>query len=160
MKRSRLLLALGWFLAGVIFAIGAPKLLFMALNRVILPEQRHEVSRVTSPDAVVDAVMIRSECGAPCSTNYSVFIVPKGNQVQTNSASSIFSADDMFDQRLTWKQAHLLEIGYSKAFIISFQNVSYPFKNPAKNQSSMYRVEVRLSPTSQGFSYLKEADIQ
>jgi hypothetical protein len=158
MNSSRLLLAAGWFSAGVICAIVAPKLFRLGLSHVVFPEHRVELSRVTSPDADVDAVMIRSDCGARCSTNYSVFLVPKGNRVRENSDQAAFSAVDMSDEHLAWKQPHLLEVAYGRAFILGFQNVSYPFKETVKSQKPIYRVEIRLAPISPGFSYLTEAD--
>jgi hypothetical protein len=146
--------SLVWFIFGAILGIVLPKLLTTAFNRSIFPEHRDEVARSTSPDGAVDAVMIRSDCGAPCSANYSVSIVPKGTRPHGLAGEPIFSADDMMDQRIVWKQAHLLEILYSKAFILSFQNVSYPFQTPQNGQNGIYRVEIRLSPSSPDFSYL------
>jgi hypothetical protein len=154
-KGSRFLIPAIWFLAGVTCAVLVPKVFLMVLNGVIFPEQRVEISRVTSPDGSVDAVAIRSDCGAPCSTNYSVFLVPKGSRILEGSDQPVFSADDVSGEHLDWRQPHLLEIGYGRAFILNFQNVAYPFKNHMKDHS-VDRVEIRLVPASTGFSYLKE----
>lgn len=154
-KASRFLLASVWFVAGVVCAVVIPKLFLRVLNRVIFPEERTEVSRVTSPDGTVDAVAIRSDCGAPCSTNYSVFLVPKGTSIRGSSAQSTFSADDVSGEHLAWSQPHLLEIGYTRAFIINFQNVAYPLTDHMGNRT-LQGFEIRLAPASSNFSYLKE----
>lgn len=155
MKASRYLLASVWFIAGVVCTLVVPKVFLLVLNRVIFPEERTEVSRVTSPDGAVDAVAIRSDCGAPCSTNYSVFLVPKGTRIRGSSAQPAFSADDVSGEHLVWSQPHLLEIGYTRAFIINFQNVAYPFTDHMGNRT-LQRFEIRLAPASSSFSYLKE----
>jgi hypothetical protein len=156
MKYGRMLHIASWFLAGAASALVVPNLLRAVLDYIVFPEQRDEISRVSSPDGAVDGVMIRSDCGAPCSTNYSVFVVPKGSRVRENSDQKVFSADDMSDQRLTWSEPHLLEIGYGRALIISFQNVTSPFTRTRNAIFSQYRVEIRLAPALPGFSYLKE----
>jgi hypothetical protein len=154
-KGSRFLFPAVWFLAGVLCTVVAPKLFLLVLNRVIFPEERTEVSRVTSPDGTVDAVAIRSDCGAPCSTNYSVFLVPRGTRIRGSSTQPAFSADDVSGEHLAWSQPHLLEIGYNRAFIINFQNVAYPFTDHMGNRT-LQRFEIRLAPASSSFSYLKE----
>jgi hypothetical protein len=159
-KYNRIVRITVWFLAGIISAVIVPNLVRAVLDRVIFPERTDEVSRVTSPDGIVDAVVIRSHCGAPCSTNYSVFVVPKGREVGRKADQRVFSADDLTGQLLTWKKAHLLEIAYGRALILSFQNVTYPFLRAGQTNSYEYRVEMRLAPTSPGFSYLKDEDAQ
>jgi hypothetical protein len=154
-KASRFLLASVWFIAGVVCTLVVPKVFLFLLNRVIFPEQRTEVSRVTSPDGTADAVAIRTDCGAPCSTNYSVFLVPRGTRIRGSSAQPAFSADDVSGEHLAWSQPHLLEIGYTRAFIINFQNVAYPFTDNLGNRTPQ-PFEIRLAPASSSFSYLKE----
>jgi hypothetical protein len=61
------LLALGCFILGIVSAIFVPKLILLGANRAILPEQRAEISRVTSPDGVVDA-----KCSRPNYVNRAV----------------------------------------------------------------------------------------
>jgi hypothetical protein len=129
------------------------------LDRAVFPDHWVETSRKTSPDGMVDAVMISRDCGAPCSTNYSVYIVPKGHQVGQKTDHSNFSADDVTGAKLVWKQPRLLEVGYDKAFIVGFQNVAYLLE-ATNSQGGLHRVEIRLAPTSQSFSYLTDADTQ
>lgn len=103
--------------------------------------------------------MIRDNCGVPCSYGYSIFIVPKGTAAPENFDQVVFSADDMVDGKLGWRQPHLLDISYSKAKIYKFRNFSFPFGEfGAKEKNWVYRVEIRLAP-SDGFSYLQERDL-
>jgi hypothetical protein len=145
------------FLAGVVSVIVVPEMIRTVVSHTIFPITRTETSRITSPDGAVDAVMSKTECGAPCSTGYSVYIVPRGSNVSSDAKRVLFSADDMVDDRLLWKQPHLLEIAYDKALINSFRNVAYPFGEAGKQESWRYAVEIRLAPNSEGFSYLKES---
>ena len=41
---------------------------------------RDEVSRVTSPDGRVDAIVFENNCGAPCSFGYEVELAAKGSR--------------------------------------------------------------------------------
>jgi len=145
------------FLGGVISAYIVPQIVRMVLNRAIFPSTRTELSRITSSDGAIDAVLIKSECGTPCSTSYSVYIVPNGRITPSDAKRAIFSADDMVDARILWKQPHLLEIAYEKALIYSFRNVSYPLGEAGDEGGWRYGVEIRLAPNTQGFSYLKQA---
>jgi hypothetical protein len=137
-----------------------PRLIRLAANRAIFPEQRAEISRVTSPDGVVDAVMIEKNCGAPCSIDHAVFVVPKGQKVPQDSDQAVFSADDISSDKLVWKQSHLLEVSYGRAFVLNFRNVAYPFYPTKNDHAPAYRVEIRLAPTSSAFSYLSEPETQ
>ena len=154
-KRTILLTALS-FTAGIVVTIFGPWLVRSALSRVILPEHRWEVTRATSPDGAVDAVMVGSGCGPMCADTYLVTVVPKGDQTPADVQRYVFSADDMVDAQIHWKEAHLLEITYKKAFINDFRNVSYPFAKFGDQASWEYKVELRLAPSSQGFSYLQD----
>ena len=68
-----------------------------------------------------------------------------------------FPSISMVDAQLHWKQPHLLEIGDKKALINDFRNVSYPFAKFGDQSSWRYKVELRLAPSSEGFSYLQGA---
>jgi len=161
LQRHRFILYLSAsFLAGVITAVVVPWLVSTAANRVF-PLALKEIARVSSPDGAVDAVMIRDNCGAPCSYGYSIFIVPKGTTAPKNFAQVVFSADDMVNGTLVWKQPHLLAVSYSKATIQKFRNFSFPFGEfGAKEKNWDYKVEIQLAPSSNGFSYLQESDLK
>jgi hypothetical protein len=147
----------GAFIAGIVATAFGPSLVNTALSKIILPEHRWEVARVASPDGTVDAVMVGSGCGPLCADTYLVTVVPKGSKVPTDVERYAFSGDDMVDAQLHWKQPNLLEIAYKKARINDFRNVSYPFAKFGDQESWKYKVELRLAPSSEGFSYLQDA---
>ena len=147
------------FLAGVASAMVVPRLVSHTAEHVF-PLALKEIARVPSPDGVVDAVMIRDNCGAPCSYGYTVFVVPKGEPAPNDFEGDVFSADDMVDQKLVWRQSHLLNISYSKALIYKFRNMVYPLGEfGAKEKNWHYKVEIQLVPSSTGFSYLQQSDL-
>ncbi len=144
------------FLGGIVCTVLVPRLISRAADHVF-PFAMQEIAREPSPDGVVDAVLIRDNCGAPCSYGYSVFIVPRGKPAPRNFEQDIFSADDMLDEKLVWKQPYLLDITYKRALIYKFRNVAYPLGEfGAKEHDWHYRVEIRLAPSSSGFSYLRD----
>jgi hypothetical protein len=153
-KRQVLFVFVG-FVAGVASAVFAPALLDRIVGKVFpITVERSEEARVTSPDGTVDAVMELFDCGPVCSADYVVSIVPKG-ATKRDAVQRTLDAEDMVNPRLEWKENHLLEISYDRAYIQSFTNVIYPFGQPGgERESWFYMVEVRLSPTSSGFSYL------
>jgi hypothetical protein len=147
------------FLIGVAVAETLPSGI-RGFSNLLFPVPQNEVARITSPDNVVDAVMIEIGCGAPCSSTDLVYIVPKGQVPRNEDERSVFSADDFSGEKLSWTGPHLLEIAYTKAFINRFANVSYPFAVFGNEESWRYKVEIRLAPASTGYSYLNEKDIQ
>ncbi len=153
---NRLLQITVAFVLGVALAILVPKLVIGGLKKVLFPDHRSEVSRVTSPDGIVDAVMVLSNCGAPCPANYSIVVVPRGGKAPADLDQYVFSADDMVNPKLSWNQPHLLQIAFTKALINNFRNLSHPFGVPGKVESWNYAVEIRLAPSSPDFSYLPE----
>jgi hypothetical protein len=153
---QRWLLCLFSFLAGIVAASAAPWLVSSIDDR-LLPENRKEIARVTSPDGAVDAVMIRTNCGAPCSFGYEVYILGKGKRPPSDPQRALFSADDVLAGEISWTQPHLLSIGYTRAKIYSFRNISYPFGEfGAKEKNWKYEVELRLAPSSSGSLSLSE----
>ena len=145
------------FLSGIVVAVITP-MLMRALGRSVLPGGREEIARVTSPDGMVDAVMVEENCGALCSYTYSVSVVPKGEKGSDGAARSVLVAEDMAAERVYWKQPHLLEITYAHALIRNFCNVCYPFAKSGVKGSWGYVVEARLAPTSPEFSYLPKGN--
>src|SRR5579864_523788 len=96
------------FIAGIMVAVVGPWLL-----RGHFSSQRlQEIARVTSPDG---------GCGAMCSDTYLVSVVPRGAKVPTAIEHYAFSADDMTDGQIRWRQSHLLEISYRRALINQFR---------------------------------------
>jgi hypothetical protein len=156
MNRRQGLNVLLSFLAGVAVALVAPRLILAAANVILFPDHHTEIMRVTSPDGTVDAVAERIDCGALCSSNFAVSIVPKGGAALSDPVQQVFIADDMVNAKIVWKESHLLEIAYDRAFIHSFRNVSNPLGRPGNVESWQYEVEIRLAPSSTRFSYLSE----
>jgi len=125
-------------------------------HRVIFPEHREEVQRITSPDGTVDAVAENIDCGAPCGLAFAVSVVRKGARASKESARQIFLADDVVNLQLHWREPHLLDVAYDRALILEFRNVAYPLAQPGNAESWRYGVEIHLSPSSSDFSYLTE----
>ena len=143
------------FLGGVAVGALAPWIVKVSAARLLFPETRSEVARVTSPDGVVDAVALRIDCGAPCSSAYAVSVVPKGTFPPKNSDRQFFLADEITNPQIRWKESHLLDIAYDRASIGSFRNVVYPLGKVGAPETWHYAVEARLSPSSPSFSYLR-----
>jgi hypothetical protein len=64
------------------------------------PCQQEEVFRHTSPDKIVDTVLIKKNCGATTSTNNLVFIVPYGESIEDHTP--VFTADHVVDLEVEW----------------------------------------------------------
>lgn len=158
MNRRHVLSILLSFFAGIGAAFFVPRLARGGIDKVLSPVHLQEVARVTSPDGTVDAVLENAECGAPCPSEYSVSVVPREGRVPTDPAQYVFQADEIVSPQIRWKQPHLLEIAYDRAFIDSFRNMAYPLGKSGNEKSWRYAVEVRLSPSSSGFSYLREGN--
>jgi hypothetical protein len=99
---------------------------------------REEVERVTSPDSVVDAVVVRLNGGATTPFSYMVYIVPVGGEPK--GGTEVFTADHLVDRRIEWKERGLLEIHYRNARIFHFTN----FWQSKSVQNLGYVVEIRL----------------
>jgi hypothetical protein len=128
MNRRHVLSVFLSFIAGVVVAIFAPRLVRSGIDRTLFPIHRREITRSTSPDGTVDAVLESVDCGVPCASEYSVSIVPKGSGVPTDTAQYVFSASDVVSPKTRWKQPHLLEVAYDRALIDNFRNVTYPLE--------------------------------
>jgi hypothetical protein len=153
-NRRHMLFILLAFIAGISAAIWGPTI----AHSLISPERREEIQRLTSPDGSVDAVEENINCGAPCGLAYAVSVVRKGAPAAKGSAQEIFLADDVVNLRLRWREPHLLDIGYDRALVLNFHNVTYPLAQPGDANSFNYGVEIQLSPSSTRFSYLKDGD--
>jgi len=113
-----------------------------------------EQARVTSPDGLFDAVLLREDGGgAGGGWEWYVYIAEKAKPVEEGSAYLIFNAGTLTGEKLVWKQPHLLEIQYNIADINQFRNlaVKHPIVNGVQRD---YLAEIRLAPISQDFSLL------
>lgn len=111
----------------------------------LLVAQR-EVSRLTSPDNKVDAVLVERNVGATTSYSYHVYIVPKGTKVKRGHEK--FIADKVSHIKIEWLQSKLLQISYEQARIFHYSN----FWQSREVDNFEYIVEIRLKPTTESFS--------
>ncbi len=122
---------------------GREILLAWLMQRGILFE---EVSRLSSPDGNVDAVLMSHDGGATTSLSYLLYIVPAGEKMTKQDMKSkiyrpVFDADHMEGRNIFWLHNKVLEIQYNKARIFSFRNHIRPLK-----EDYSYVVEIRETP--------------
>ena len=82
-----------------------------------------EISRFTSPDLKVDAVLMKTDGGATTSCGYFLYIVPKGKS--TKKGDEIFRADRVEGLIFKWMKEKQLEIKFKEAQIFHFENFWY-----------------------------------
>jgi hypothetical protein len=108
-----------------------------------------EISRIKSPDSLVEAVIVEGDAGATTSTVTYIYLVPAGKAVDTaTTEKSLFAADHLKNFKVEWKESKLLEIHYNEAEIFNFRN----FWQSRDIQDFHYVVEAKLVPTSTDFS--------
>jgi len=116
-----------------------------------------EEARVTSPNGLLDAVVIREDGGGALEGfEWHAYIVAKGSAVDARKSHEIFLAGTLTGERLVWSQPHLLEIHYDAANIEQFRNLwgLYEIQNVGSEGEHDYLVEIRLVPSSKDFSLL------
>lgn len=79
-----------------------------------------EISRITSPDKEVDAVVMKGNCGATTSYSYRIYVVQAGRTPVEHDM--IFLADKAEDVRVSWQAQRKLLISYQEARIFKFTN--------------------------------------
>jgi len=108
-----------------------------------------ELSRVTSPNGQLDAVLTQELYGgAVGGVDSNVYIVRKGAPVKMAAAHSILQADPFTNAKLVWKRDHLLEIHYDVALIERFRNLwgLHEVEDVGSTGQRDYEVEIRLEP--------------
>lgn len=108
-----------------------------------------ELSRVTSPDGQLDAVLTQELYGGTIGgVDSEVFIVRKGAPVKPDTAETILQADPFTRAKLVWKQDHLLQISYDVAHISRFRNLwgLHEIENVGSTGERDFDVEIRLEP--------------
>ena len=121
-----------------------PYLRFM-INYLSMPDtevSRVEVARISSPDAKLDAVVIRTNVNATTPYGHDIYLVPTGSKPKYDRAN--FRADHFEGWKVTWEQPKLLEIEYDEARIFHFSN----FWQSIDFDEARYVVEIRLAPRS------------
>ena len=107
-------------------------------------EDRKEVARLTSPDSVVDAVMVETNCGATCPFAYEVTVAPRG--AVNVSSEPLLVIDHAVGLELRWSAPRQLDIVFDSARIYQFKN----FWSSRDIQNYAYVVELHLAPRSTG----------
>ncbi|HET7584754.1 MAG TPA: hypothetical protein VFK13_07600 [Gemmatimonadaceae bacterium] len=121
--------------------------LLLALAAACTAPQREVISRYTSPDGKVDAIVAASTVGTPPTVAYSLYLAPHGADVP-GPTSAMLIADHVDSLRVRWSEPKRLEIGYDSARIFRFTN----FWQAKEVDSYRYVVELRLAPTSAQWS--------
>ena len=122
----------------VIFALALICTLAIALVFSCLPPKK-ELQRLSSPDHVVDAVVVAKLVNATVATPYLVYIVPSGSK---SLWRAVLVGDDFVRFKLMWKAPRLLVIQFSKGEVLKFTNLWMD----RKVQNFRYLVEIRLQP--------------
>jgi hypothetical protein len=154
-KLTILAIASTAFVLGLVCCFLAPTV----LNRLIPAGKSEvdEVMRVSSPDGLLDGVMIQQGWGgAMGGFMWDVYIVPKGEHVPIDKRKSVFHANRLSKPYLLWNRPRLLEIGYNVAEIGQFHNLwaTYDPIYAGRPGKYGYFVEVRLVPFSPDYSLL------
>jgi hypothetical protein len=145
-RRPLLILA---FIAIYIFGIATPYLARypLALIRPAISGVK-EFSRQTSPDGVLDAVVIQDNPGAFSSYLYDLYLVPKGAKAEGLSADPpIVDTSEGDAIRVNWEKAHFLTVSTGDSHVKFFGNLWYSKRVPD------YYVELTLTA---GRHYLQE----
>jgi hypothetical protein len=146
-RRPKLIAA---FFAVYLFGIATPYLVqrpIAALGRSI--GGREEFSRKTSPDGVLDAVVIQINPGAFSSYLYHLFLVPKGAQVDANwTDTPIVYTSEGDPLTVNWEKPHFLTVTTGDSHVQLFANLWYSKRVPD------YYVELTLAET--GKHYLQQ----
>jgi len=112
----------------------------------------NEVKRLSSPDSLVDALIVEVNGGSTTPFIYDVYLVPKGKPfLKDSSGNCIFSADNTDSLNLYWKSEKFLEIQYEQARIFNFIN----FWQSGELHDYRYIVEICLTPLAQNSSLKK-----
>lgn len=111
----------------------------LALQHAIGSIAEEELSRATSPDGRVDAVVTEANPGAFSSFVHNIYIVPKGEKAQRSGDPAIVSTIRGDDPKVAWQSPHFLNVNVGNSHVTFFGNVWYSEKVPN------YFVELTLS---------------
>lgn len=101
-----------------------------------------EYQRITSPDGLVDAIIIYRDSGATSPGSYQLYIVQRGRIVTEEKDIPVFGAE-AYQLKLSWVKDKDLQIDCKHARIGGFSN----FWFSKDIQDYRYIVEIRISPT-------------
>jgi len=122
-----------------VFGIASPYITWYGIH-VLWSFVGREMSRKTSPDGVLDAVVIEDDPGAMSSFIYYLYLVPKGAKVSYfKSDPYIVNTSEGDELNVNWQKPHFLEVHTGNAHIKWFANLWYSEKVPN------YFVELKLA---------------
>jgi hypothetical protein len=78
-----------------------------------------EVGRKRLTGSIIEAVIVKRNCGATADNSFQVFIIPAG---ESDLGESIFLADQVENISISWESKKNLIISYDKARIFQFRN--------------------------------------
>lgn len=135
------------FFSVYLFGIATPYLVqppIAALGRSI--GGREEFSRETSPDGVLDAVVIQINPGAFSSYFYHLFLVPKGAKVDGYwiDAPIVYTSEGD-PLMVNWEKPHFLTVATGDSHVQLFANLWYSQRLPD------YYVELTLAETGKHY---------
>jgi hypothetical protein len=136
---------------GFLLGVASPYLGYWGFARFIQPALggHDEVLRLTSPDGVLDAVVMRVNPGAFSSFLYNLYLVPKGTRKIEGIEEPILRTVESDAPTVRWEKSHFLTIDIGDSHVPSFANLWYSTK------VNDYCVELTLSGAS-GKHYLKD----
>lgn len=139
------------FVAGFLVPLVPGSLVPFALSSLFSASPR-EIQRSVSPDRRADAVAVTTQTGfLKLRQWYEVYLVKHGASFV--GVSPVFSGLQMEHPGLVWAAPRLLEVLYGRARIENFRN---NWRLSGKD----IPVEVRLVPSSRGFSYLDQSGLK
>jgi hypothetical protein len=105
-----------------------------------------EFSRVTSPDGVLDAVVLQDNPGAFSSFIYYLYLVPKGGEAGTfNGDPAIVNTSEGDALRVNWENPHFLNVDTGNSHVKFFGNLWYSKK------VNDYYVQLTLTPSGRNY---------
>lgn len=116
----------------------------------ILKQEHSEIKRITSPDGLADAVIVRVKTDSLSADGFIICLIAAGTKLEdlTNSSEpNFFYANRIEDLELAWKDSKLLEIRYKRAAILTYRNYHWMLKD--NGNTSDYCIELRLVPQSE-----------
>jgi len=134
-----------------ILGVSSPYVSLWGFKRFVQPKfgGHDEVGRLTSPDGVIDAVVMRVNPGAFSSFLYNLYLVPKGTRKIEGVEAPILSTSGGDAPTVRWDKSHFLTVDTDDSQIMSFGNLWYSQK------VNDYYVELSLLPAS-GKHYLRD----
>jgi hypothetical protein len=143
-KFNRFAAAVVGFVLGFCFAIFGFVVAKMTISKPGSRTSGVEDMRVTSPDGMLDAVLIEDNSGGALGGIFwYLYVVPKGQPAPNDATKRLFFADELTRGLVVWNKAHLIEIHFDKASIMQFRNIS------TTSDNGIEYVELRLVPSSE-----------